>query len=300
MPDRSAAAPDPGRAALDTGAWRLLLGDGASGSGLRPDGSLAGPLRAASGARNMAVDQLLFEQVQNGAPPALRLYTWDPACLSLGRNQRARGRYDRPGVRCGVDIVRRPTGGLAVHHHDELTYAVVCPIGLLGSPRETYARINEALVAGLRALGVSARRAGAGGSPSPDDSSGVCFRTPAPGEVVAAGRKLVGSAQRCERRAILQHGSILIRGSQSAAQGTDPAAGPGRIGSAEPRAAGAITLAELMPEPPPAETIAAALVTSFNATLGTGLAPRGLTDDEKSQVRLHESDYRSQRWTWRR
>lgn len=112
----------------------------------------------------MAVDEALIGGVAAGAPPVLRLYTWSPACVSLGRNQPARGRFDaRLAQRRGIDIVRRPTGGLAVYHDRELTYAVAVPVALLGGPRRTYREINRAIVNGLRKLGVAASVAGGAG-----------------------------------------------------------------------------------------------------------------------------------------
>src|SRR5690606_17704432 len=109
------------------------------------------------GATNMALDHALLESVKAGGPPVLRLYRWDPPTLSFGRNQPARGLYDHAAARArGIAFVRRPTGGQAVLHGDELTYAVVASIGALGKPREAYRRINGALVGGLRELGVGA------------------------------------------------------------------------------------------------------------------------------------------------
>src|SRR5688572_27615998 len=104
----------------------------------------------------MAVDQLLFDAAKSGAAPALRFYRWTPACLSLGRNQPARGRYDAEGRVPGMDIVRRPTGGLAVFHDNELTYSVTCAVGAIGSPRETYFATHRAIAKGLARLGVAA------------------------------------------------------------------------------------------------------------------------------------------------
>ena len=96
------------------------------------------------GARNMAVDESLMSSAQDGLV-TLRFYAWEPGTLSFGRNQTAAGKYnaDRAAAR-SIDIVRRPTGGRAVYHHQELTYAVTAPADLWGSLRETYCRINQA------------------------------------------------------------------------------------------------------------------------------------------------------------
>ena len=176
------------------------------------------------GADNMAIDRALVEGVEAGGPPTLRLYYWDPPCLSLGRNQLAAGIYDEAAAAArGIDIVRRPTGGRAVLHDREVTYSVVVPVGVLGSPRATYAAINRALVAGLRRLGVVGELQGEGegegegtGAEATALGPNPCFDGAAPGEVVAEGRKLIGSAQRREGSVLLQHGSLLLDGDQSA------------------------------------------------------------------------------------
>ncbi|MGH7443696.1 MAG: lipoate--protein ligase family protein, partial [Longimicrobiales bacterium] len=167
----------------------------------------------------MAVDQALLESVAAGAPPVLRLYRWRPACLSFGRNQAAAGIYNESRARLlGIGIVRRPTGGLSVLHDAELTYAVVAPAAMLGGPRAAYHAINRALAMGLQDLGIPAELAGGARRTSVTAAfrgAQPCFALPAGGEVVVNGRKLVGSAQRVERRTILQHGSILLDGSQA-------------------------------------------------------------------------------------
>jgi lipoyl(octanoyl) transferase len=270
--------------------WSLVLGDGSASGSCEP--------APVAGAANMAVDHALLDSVRDGAPPTLRLYRWSPACLSFGRNQRAVGVYDPDRIRAaGLDVVRRPTGGLAVLHDQELTYCVLAPAALLGGPRATYQRVNQALVAGLRRLGADAAIADAGGAPRPDADTAVpCFQAPAAGEVVAGGRKLVGSAQRCMDGVVLQHGSILMDGMQSrVADLVVTAAGRGALAGA-----GSVTLAELLAAPPSWQELAEAIAAGFAETLGTRLAPRTLTAAERARAGLHEASYANARWTWRR
>ncbi|HEX8359088.1 MAG TPA: lipoate--protein ligase family protein, partial [Longimicrobium sp.] len=171
----------------------------------------------AAGAWNMALDEALAESVAEGGAPVLRFYRWSPPCLSLGRNQPAAGMYDLEAIReRGWDVVRRPTGGRAVLHHRELTYCVALPDTLLGSPREAYTAINRAIVAGLRRLGVDAAVQGDTGRRAPVPSLAPCFAEPVQGEVVAGGRKLVGSAQRRMGSVLLQHGSLPLEDDQGA------------------------------------------------------------------------------------
>lgn len=243
----------------------------------------------------MAIDHALFESVQRGGAPVLRLYRWAPACLSLGRNQHAVGIYDPArATNAGIDIVRRSTGGLGVLHDDELTYCVLAPADPLGGPRAAYASINRALVDGLRRLGIDAELA-AGTSPAHPKamSAQPCFQMPAAGEVVARGRKLVGSAQRCEKRTLLQHGSILVAGSQ--VRVLDLLTAPVVDGGAD----GAITLSQLLGRVPDWSLLGDVVTAGFEAIFGIALAPDTLSAPECRRTNELETWYGSADWTWR-
>lgn len=279
-------------------AWRCITGDGTAAT--------SGPeMAGVAGAVNMAIDQALMESVRDGARPALRLYRWTPGCLSFGRNQPARGRYDAAAAAArGIDIVRRPTGGLAVYHDRELTYAVAAPVGVVGKPRAAYQLINRALASGLRRLGVPVvlvRQGGAVGALG----SGPCFHEGAPGEVLAEGKKLVGSAQRCESRTILQHGSLLLEGDQAEALELElPPQAPGPPSTAAPSlvapSLAATSLAAVLGAVPDLQAVVAALVAGFESELGMALEPGELTGAERARARELEPRYRSDEWTWRR
>jgi lipoate-protein ligase A len=240
----------------------------------------------------MALDHALLESVQQNPRAVLRLYRWRPACLSFGRNQLARGHYQESAAReLGFDIVRRPTGGMAVLHDGELTYAVIAPVDLLGGPRASYRRINEALVAGLQKLGARAdlaqgARRGAFGTVHP------CFAEPADGEVVAAGQKLVGSAQRCEKRTLLQHGSILLEGSQDVV---------GQVASVPFEVSGrATTLNALLGYTPPSQALITAIASGFEEATGYSVTASILCEATAQRASELEALYRSREWTWRR
>jgi lipoyl(octanoyl) transferase len=171
------------------------------------------------GAENMAVDDALLAEAGRTGGAFLRLYRFDPPCLSFGRNEPARVRYDREAIAgLGLDVVRRPTGGRAVWHAHEVTYAVAAPIAAFGrgSLRDSYIAIHARLAAALRALGVPATLASDRMTDGGSDgwTAGPCFATSVGGEILAGGRKLVGSAQVRHGTAFLQHGSILLAGSQ--------------------------------------------------------------------------------------
>lgn len=164
-----------------------------------------------SGVENMRSDEALLDDVVRSGNAFLRLYRWDPPTLSVGRNQ--------PITFQGVPIVRRPTGGQAVWHEHEVTYAVAAPIVMFGSLRGAYCQIHTRLARALRTLGVDASLAPApslrsGQAVRPSGRPAACFAVPAGGEILAGGKKLVGSAQVRKRDAFLQHGSILLAGSQ--------------------------------------------------------------------------------------
>lgn len=160
----------------------------------------------------MATDVALLEKVVCQGGAYLRCYRWDPPTLSLGRNQ--------PNTFYDVPIVRRPTGGQAVWHEHELTYAVVAPVALFGSLRKAYCEIHSRLAKALRSLGVEAVLAPAHPPIRPSARPTSCFASAVGGEILVQGRKLVGSAQVRRGAAFLQHGSILL-------DGTQPSAGKG-------------------------------------------------------------------------
>jgi lipoate-protein ligase A len=169
----------------------------------------------AHGAWNMAADEAILEAVGRGdSLPTLRLYAWEPACLSLGYAQPISD-VDIPRLqRRGWEVVRRLTGGRAVLHTDEITYSVIAPLSeprVAGTVLEAYSRLAVALVETLRLINLPVEvqeRAGTDNKiPNP-----VCFEVPSTSEITVGGKKLVGSAQARRREGILQHGSLPLTG----------------------------------------------------------------------------------------
>ena len=170
----------------------------------------------ASGAANMAVDEAMLEAVQSDSAPAtLRLYRWEPPALSLGYAQSIDD-VDLPALEHhGWDLVRRPTGGKAILHTDELTYSVVAPADhrlVQGGVLESYHRISKGLIHGLELLGVTVEVAPEIPGDDAAETNPVCFEVPSAYEITAGGKKLVGSAQVRRRGGVLQHGTIPLRG----------------------------------------------------------------------------------------
>ena len=166
------------------------------------------PAFTAAGSVQMAVDRWLFHQCAQGQhPPVLRFYTWSPAAISLGRNQRTWPPHWHQLTWQGqsVDLVRRPTGGRAVLHQGGLTYALVVS-GLSGHRRQVYAQLCEFLIQGWQSLGVTLHYGTAGRSYCHQPN---CFATATAADLVLAdGTKLIGSAQAWRGDTVLQHGAI--------------------------------------------------------------------------------------------
>src|SRR5574341_1837399 len=182
----------------------------------------------ADGATNMAVDEAILLAVADGnAPPTLRFFGWTPPCLSLGYAQPvADVDGDRLRAR-GWDLVRRPTGGRAILHTDELTYSVVAPMTetrVAGGVVESYRRLSAGLMRGLEILGLAARadksekiqisnsKIQTPNTPITQSPIPVCFEVPSNYEITAGDKKLLGSAQVRKRGVVLQHGTLPLTG----------------------------------------------------------------------------------------
>jgi len=240
----------------------------------------------------MALDQALLEHAQRERVATLRLYSWDPATLSFGRNEPAVRRYDRAAIeRQAMPTVRRPTGGRAVWHDDEVTYSVAAPSAAFGSLKQAYREIHAMLADALVALGAPVRLAGE--RPAVGVGAGACFASAAGGEVVTlGGGKVVGSAQVRGEDAFLQHGSIILGGAQERVAAVT-------IGAADPpNVVGLRTL--LPPERATREAVAAAVAEA--AAHRWGLTPDacGLPVTVRHAAEALRSRFEDPAWTWRR
>jgi lipoate-protein ligase A len=164
----------------------------------------------------MALDEAMWVRAEEGSEGrvTVRLYAWSPACFSLGYHQALRDACDTAFCeREGIGIVRRPTGGKAVLHDDEVTYSVVAPFDAPpfagGGLLEAYETIARALAEGLGRLGLAVILEERAVAPPPTGSD-PCFLVPSPKELLSGGRKVAGSAQKRGRRAFLQHGAVPL------------------------------------------------------------------------------------------
>ena len=234
----------------------------------------------AAGAWNMAVDEVLLDWAARQQGCWLRLYRWTPATLSLGYFQPDSDRAQHPpSLDCPV--VRRLTGGGAILHDDELTYSLVIPAGhpLAVQRDRLYQAVHSALAEALAELGVEARlwpAAQPGAPPEPF----LCFQRRAPGDLVVGGTKIVGSAQRRRRGAVLQHGSILL--------GRSPAA---------PELAG---LSEILGRPIDADAFSSLWLPRLAARLQIAWREDSLTAAQRQQTEaIAMARYSNPSWTTR-
>lgn len=258
----------------------------------------------ALGAVNMATDEAILQAVSAGEQlPTLRLYGWEPMCLSLGYGQRVRDVDEERLNAAGWGMVRRPTGGKAILHGDEVTYSVALPRDhdlAQGDVVESYRRISEALLVALRRLGLAPA--------SEKDAKGnkglgpVCFEVPSHYEITSDGKKLIGSAQVRRKIGILQHGTLPLYGDiaricDALAYESDDAR---EIAKAQVRRR-ATTLEAVTGERINWHTAADAIVQGFAETFGIAFMSDELSDDERAQVAtLVEETYAHPAWTRKR
>jgi len=245
---------------------------------------------ARPGWENMAVDAALLDRTLETGEAFLRCYRWEPHCLSFGRHEPALRRYDTERIRAlGLSCVRRPTGGRAVWHARELTYAVTAPLSAFGGMREAYTAIHALLRAALSTMGVQALLAPRS-SPIPGVGSGPCFATPVGGEVLVGGRKVVGSAQLRSGDGFLQHGSLLLADDQGLV---------GELAGLTPPLAGAGQAGPLGIEPSFDEA-AEALLATAESLLEGAVREEGLPAGVAALATPHAARFRSDAWTWQR
>jgi lipoate-protein ligase A len=183
----------------------------------------------------MGLDEALL--LDEHAPPTLRLYTWEPDTLSLGYFQRW---VDVPGTAQAGAVVRRLTGGGAIHHVNELTFSLSTsaqdPL-YRGPVADSYDRIHASIARALHEFGASARRVGSDALQSDLAGTGMCFHKSTPQDLAWGDRKGVGSAQRRTKGRVLHHGSIklgtsALEGCIATLEEVRPAISPAEVGRA--------------------------------------------------------------------
>ena len=241
---------------------------------------------------NMALDDAMLAVAGEQNVTLVRLYSWDRPSVSFGRNQRCANVYSPE--RCevlDVPAVRRPTGGRALVHGRELTYAVAAPNSTAPSLRGGYDAINAVLLEALLSMGVAAALSSPTERTAPPGLA-PCFESPSGGELVVAGRKLVGSAQQREGRAFLQHGSILLDDDQGLLH--DLALVP------LPAVPAPATLRGCLGRAVETGEVADAICEALRHAVTQRIVVQSDAAIPQHHVDTATSRYRDPRWTWRR
>jgi lipoate-protein ligase A len=261
--------------------------------------------KPAQGAWNMAVDEAILESVYQGVSrPTLRLYAWEPACLSLGLAQPFSEVDTHALTANGWDLVRRPTGGRAILHTDELTYAVIAQETeprVRGGVLESYLRLSHALLESLKLLGLYPEANEKDTDNQRKTPNPVCFEVPSNYEITVKGLKLIGSAQARRKEGILQHGAIPLGGDLTriitALKFADEAA---QTKAKERLLAHATTIERELRRRPSWDEVSKALQKAFTTTLNLNLEAGELTPKETRRAQeLMQEKYAHPSWTER-
>ena len=260
----------------------------------------------ARGAWNMALDESILEHAQAGrgeSLPTLRLYAWDPACLSLGQAQPFADVDVRRLKERGWEVVRRATGGRAILHTDELTYSIIAPNDeprVAGTLLESYNRLAQALLLAVKnlELTVEMKEGKTGGNSTPNP---ICFEVPSTYEITVDGKKLIGSAQARRKEGVLQHGSLPLTGDLTriceALVFENESA---RADASKRLLSRAATVESALGRAIDWETAAQAFIHAFEAQLGLSLQEGKLSDSESRRADELVSDkYAHVSWTKR-
>lgn len=244
----------------------------------------------AHGAWNMAVDEFILEAMGTGAAlPTLRLYSWEPACLSLGYAQPLTD-VDLPRlVGHGWEVVRRPTGGRAVLHTNELTYSVIAPPNephVAGTVLELYRRLAQALVQALNLLSLPVEINENSSAVRSVNPNPVCFEVPSTYEITVGGKKLIGSAQARRKEGVLQHGSLPLSGDLTrilqVLAFSDEAS---RARAAERLLSRATTVKSALARQVLWDEAAQAFIRAFKSELALDLQPGSLSEQENERAK---------------
>jgi lipoate-protein ligase A len=259
------------------------------------------------GATNMAIDEAILHALADGqGMPTLRFFQWEPPCLSLGYNQHWQEVDEAACRRLGYTWTRRPTGGKAILHTDEVTYSLIIPQDdprIQGGIVESYRVLSYGLLQGLENLGVRAAQAtkedisaisrAAKGGP-------VCFDTPSRYEITWQGKKLIGSAQLRRRRIVLQHGTLPLYGDLNRildALNFSPEERTRQAGLLPQRAT---TLEQVLGKALCYDEAVAAMIEGFAQHLNLTLREMPLTEAEQVRAnKLRTEQYASDSWNKR-
>lgn len=254
------------------------------------------------GQMNMAIDEaILLVSVKNHGLPTLRLYSWEPGCLSLGYAQPCSDIDEQALATNGWDLVRRPTGGKAILHIDEITYSITSCLdnpAVTGDILQSYRHLSRGLLKALEILGVSANADKEYGTPVSQQNRPVCFETPSNYEITVSGKKLIGSAQSRKMGGVLQHGTLPLVG--DIARITKVLSYPdekSRLEAQERVYTHACTLEGILHSRIPWEAAAHAMTSGFESALNVSINKSQLSDEELEKAdELMRTKYTTREW----
>jgi lipoyl(octanoyl) transferase len=235
---------------------------------------------------NMAVDEALLQSCIAGAsPPVVRLYTWQPAGISLGHFQQPEKSLKPEACRAlGLEVARRPSGGRAIWHDREITFSIIAPLAVLGTRgvMDSYRLLAGGIVAGLQLLGLPAELVERSGQsrppakPSAESFPAACFAIKSRCDLVIGGKKIVGSAQVHKSGVVLQQNSLpYIVEAEKWGE-----VFPGLNGQQD----GAVGLWQAAGRKITGEEISAALVEGFQSALQIAFVPDSLSEAENARA----------------
>jgi len=260
------------------------------------------PFRKADAVENMAVDEAVFRtNIRNKALPTLRFYGWQTPALSIGYFQDFAKEVDIGACRSlGIDTIRRPTGGKAVLHDQELTYTVIAgmdtplfPPDILG----TFRIVSSCVAKGLMELGIRAEMRAEGRSDEGGDLHSYCFSCPSRYELLVDGRKICGAAQMRSQGVFLQHGALLTAFDPARTCRVVLPHGDGEEQVERLRSA-VTSVGEQAGHPIDEETLCRALRKGFEQVLRIRLVEGILTpEEEELKDELMKKKYGNESWT---
>jgi lipoate-protein ligase A len=255
----------------------------------------------------MAIDEAILHALADGyGQPTLRFFQWAPPCLSLGYNQHWQEVDEAACRRLGYTWTRRPTGGKAILHTDEVTYSLIVPQEdprIQGGIVESYRILSFGLLRGLDKLGVQATQASkedVAASTRLVKGGPVCFDTPSRYEITWQGKKLIGSAQLRRRKMVLQHGTLPLYGDLNRILEVLNFSTEERASQAELLPRRATTLEQVLGQALSYDEVVAAMVAGFGQQLNLTLQPLPLSEPEQTlAAKLRADQYAHDSWNKR-
>jgi lipoate-protein ligase A len=259
------------------------------------------------GATNMAIDEAILYALSGGNTlPTIRFYQWQPACLSLGYNQKWTDVNEATCQQHGYNWTRRATGGKAIFHTDELTYSLIVHKDdprVIGGILKSYKTLSRGLLQGLRILGVDdAEQVDKRNQPrtQADRQGPVCFDTPARYEITWQGKKLIGSAQLRRKNIVLQHGTLPLYGNLNRILDLLYLSDEERTRQKQILPQRATTLEQILGQIPTFDEVATGLATGLAETLNLSLKKTSLNKIEQTIAsQLRADQYANDSWNKR-